>query len=336
MLDHRKMQKTAPTYATSAAIGSCPDDEELSAYIDGNVDKAERERITAHLATCEDCYARFVDTAHFLLDSSPLMPEDLDLDKRLVEFPVDRGRLVAQWGSVAALLMIGAGTGVYFLKSPPSLPTGSMTASIPPSSDARQFWLGPTTRGGGEGGDEQEARPPDETAARLGVQLVNLQVGLRAGKVGESQDVIARILGLLKGQLFTDDLQKGYTAITVALANGKSPAEILAEATQLARETREAVDPTSLDLGQWVEAGRLAALAQNPSFFQQSETRSFLRRLLWRDRLGIEKEFKLDPPTREALQKISDVLSKGDLQAPDYAEIRRQTEKILEIHYPEA
>jgi hypothetical protein len=328
------MQKAAPAYAIpAAAIGPCPDDEELAAYIEGNVDKAERERITAHLATCEDCYANFVDTVHFLFDSSPLVPEDLDFDKKLVEFPADRGRLVAQWGSIAALLIIGAGTGTYFLKSPPDLSTGEMTASVPPPSDMRQFWLGPTYRGEGGGGEEAK---PDEAAVRLGVQLVNLQVSLRAGKVGESQDVIARILGLLKPQLFTDDLQKGYTAITVALANGKSPAELLPEATRLARETREAVETTSLDLGQWVEASRLASLADDPSFFQQSDSRSFLRRLLWRDRLGFEREFKLDPPTRASLEKISGVLGKGDLQAADYAEIRRATEKILEIHYPEA
>lgn len=332
------MQKAAPANAMPAAvIGPCPDDEELSAYIDGNVDKAERERITAHLATCEDCYARFVDTVHFLLDSSPLMPEDLDFDQRLVEFPVDRGHLIAQWGSIAALLIVGAGTGAYFqlLKSPPALTTGDIAASVPPPSDTGRLWLGPTTRG--EGGDDQETKPPDETAVQLGVHLVNLQVSLRAGKVTESQDVIARIFGILKPLLFTEDLRKDYTGITAALENGKSPAEVLPEASRLAQKIRddEVVDATSLDLGQWVEAGRLASLAGDPSFFRQSETRSFLRRLLWRDRLGFEKEVKLDPPTRASLEKISDVLAKGDLNAQDYAEIQRQTEKILKIHYPE-
>lgn len=332
MLDHRKMQKAAPAYAIPAAIGPCPDDEELSAYIDGNVDKAERERITAHLATCEDCYARFVDTVHFLFDSSPLTTEDLEIDERLVEFPADRGRLIARWGSVAALLMIGAGTGVYFLKAPPALSTGDMTASIPDQTETQDLWFGPRLRGNGEG----EEIKIDEASFRLGVQFVNLQMSLRAKNLDHSSDAIAFIYNLLKSGYISADLQEDYAKLKADLLDGKkAPADALSEALALAQQARDSYDPTSLDLGQWVEAGRLAALAQNPSFFQQSETRSFLRRLLWRDRLGVEKEFKLDPPTREALEKISDVLSKGDLKAPDYVEIRRQTEKILEIHYPE-
>lgn len=328
------MQKAAPDH-TPPLVGSHPTDEDLAAYIDGKLSKTERERTTAHLASCEDCYALYAETAHFLIDSSPATSEDAVFDEKIVPFP-SRGRgLVAKWGAIAALLLVGVGSGAYFqfLMRPPALPTGDMTASLPNSPDVNQrFWLGPTYRGGG---GEAEAKP-DETAVRLGIQLVNLQVSLRAGKVTESQDVVARILGLLKSQLFTDDLQKGYTAITVDLANGKSPAAVLPEATRLAQESREAVETTSLDLGQWVEAGRLAAISRDPSFFQQSEARNFLRRLVWRDRLGFEKDFKLDPPTQESLQKILDVLGKGDLQAQDYAEIRRQTEKILEIHYPEA
>jgi hypothetical protein len=328
------MQKVAPNNAPPTS--GHPTDEELAAYIDGNLDKAERKRITDHIASCEDCYFVYSETARFLIDSSLASPGDAPFDEKIVPFPSSGRALVAKWGAIAALLLIGAGGGTYFqlLAPPPGLPTGDMTASLPQSPDVHQgFWLGPTYRGGGGGGEEAK---PDEVAVRLGIQVVNLQVSLRAGKVTESQDVIARILGLLKDQLFTDDLQKGYTAITVALANGKSPAEVLPEATRLARETREAVETTSLDLGQWVEASRLASLAGNPSFFQQSDSRNFLRRLLWRDRLGFEKDFKLDPPTRASLEKISDVLGKGDLKPQDYAEIRRETEKILEIHYPQA
>lgn len=328
------MQKTAPTYTPPPASGPCPTDEELAAYIDGNLDRAERERITDHLASCEDCFALYTETARFLVDSSPATPEDSAFDEKIIPFPSRPKGIVAQWGAIAALLLVGVGSGAYFqlLMPPPALPTGDMTASLPHPPDVNQgFWLGPTYRG--EGGEE-EAKP-DEAAVRLGVQLVNLQVSLRAGKVTESQDVIARILNLLKTQLFTDDLQKAYTSLTVALADGKPPAEVLPEASRLAQQTREAVETTSLDLGQWVEAGRLASLAGDPSFFQQSSSRNFLRRLLWRDRLKMG-ETRLDPPTRESLQKIADVLSKGDLQAPDYAEIRHQTEKILEIHYPEA
>jgi hypothetical protein len=166
----------------------------------------------------------------------------------------------------------------------------------------------------------------------MGVQIVNLQAILQVGKVKESQDIIARILGLLKPQAFTDKFQKGYIGITSAVEK-RPPAELLPEAARLAKESREAFDPTSLDLGQWVEAARLAAMARNPSFFQKSENRAFLRRLLWRDKLGLG-DVKLDPTTRASLDRVSEVLSKGDLRPSDYTEIKNQLEKILDHYYP--
>jgi len=325
------MQKTVPNHAQPAA-GPCPTDEEVAAYLDGNLDEAERERITDHLASCEDCYALYTETARFLIDSNPATPDNKAFDEKIVAFPSWKGR-VAQWGSIAALLLVGVGSGSYvqFLKSPPTLVTADVTTLVP-RVDPKELWFGPRSRGGGD----SEEIPIDDASFRLGVQFVNLQVSLKANDADNAADSIAFILGLLKSGYVTADFQKDYTAVKIDLVNGKAPSSFLAQASRLANDSRDSFEPTSLDLGQWVEASRLATLAGDPRFFQQSETRSFLRRLLWRDRTGFEKNFKLDPPTRASLQKISDVLSNGDLQAADYAEIRRQTEKILEIHYPEA
>ncbi len=44
-----------------------PSAEELAAYIDGNLGKEEAARVTAHLASCEDCYDVYSMTAQFLL-----------------------------------------------------------------------------------------------------------------------------------------------------------------------------------------------------------------------------------------------------------------------------
>jgi hypothetical protein len=192
------------------------------------------------------------------------------------------------------------------------------------------MWLGPTYRGG----ESSEEVKLDEASFRIGVQLVNLQVTLKSGKVREAQDVIARILGLLRPQPFSDDLQKGFTAITVALENGKPPNSLIAEATRLGEVYRKDFEPgTSFDFGQWVEASRLAAQGGDPFFLQQADSRSFLRHFLWRDKLGLG-DTKLDPVSRESLDQISEILSKGDLQASDYVKLKEQFDKILEIYYP--
>lgn len=316
--------------------GHSPSAEDLAAYIDGELGEAENQRITEHLASCEDCYAVYTETLHFQLDTNPAVLENEK--ENVVRFPSygKQGEgtpaAVRRWLPIAALLLVGVGSGIYYevLASPPELVADKVTPPLPdPGKVDQPLWLGPTYRG--EGGEEDAKL--DEPPFRMGVQLVNLQASLKAGNVSAAQDVVARILGLLKAQPFTDDLYKAYTDITVALENQKPPSELLSEASRLAKESREVFDPTPLDLGQWVEAGRLASLAHDPSFFQQPDTRSFLRRFRWREKLGLG-DTKLDPASRESLDQISEIVSKGDLRASDYAELQRQFDKILEKYYP--
>ena len=168
----------------------------------------------------------------------------------------------------------------------------------------------------------------------MGVQFVNLQVSLEANDAGKARgDILPRIFQVLKASNGVSPLEDSLLAFSKDLGS-KAPRELLGKFGQLAHDSRDYFDEPYLDLGQWVEAGRLAALAHNPSFFQQSETRSFLRRFRWREKLGLG-DTKLDPVSRESLDQISEIVSKGDLQAADYAELQRQFDKILEIYYPE-
>jgi len=339
--------------------GQCPSAEDLAAYIDGELGEAERQRITEHLASCEECYAVYTETLRFQLDTEPAVRENER--EKVVRFPSreEPGRgtpaVVRRWLPIAALLLVGVGSCTYFLllAPPPELEASQVTSSLPnpfpslpnlpqlvtdgappPLPNSLQtdqpLWLGPTYRGDGDGGEEVKL---DEASFRMGVQFVNLQATLQARKVKESQDVISRILNLLKPQPFTDDLYKRYAWITTTL-DKRPPEGLLTEASRLAKESREVFDSTPLDLGQWVEAGRLAALSHNPSFFQRSDTQSFLRRLLWRDKLGLG-DTKLNPVSRESLDQISAIVSKDDLQASDYVKLKDQFDKILGIYYPE-
>ena len=108
----------------------------------------------------------------------------------------------------------------------------------------------------------------------------------------------------------------------------------LARRKEKTEPVRAVFDPLSLDLGQWVEAGRLSALAKDPSFFQQYDNRSFLRHLIWSDKLKKSDE-TLDSATLATLKQIADVLASGDLRPSDYAKLRPLFDKILENHYPE-
>ncbi len=323
--------------------GGHPSAEMLAAYIDRVLDPVEAERVTAHLADCEDCYAVYSESLHFLLEAG--LEEELEEEEegKVVPFPkrppkADLHPWRQPWLQIAALLVVGVGTGAYFqlFHTPPALKTAEVAAPIPNRpevfEDSTGLWTGPIYRGS-EGEPEVTL---DEAAFRTGVQLVNLQVSLKAGKTVEAQNAIAAILGLLDAGILTDDLKKKYEGLTGSLEEAGRPASsFLPVASQLAEETREVFDTGSLDFGQWVEAGRLAAAAGNPGFFQQGATRSFLRRLLWRDKLGLG-EVQLGATTRQSLEEVSRILSEGELAASDYAGLADALEQILEINYPAA
>ncbi|HEV7507283.1 MAG TPA: hypothetical protein VGS07_20510 [Thermoanaerobaculia bacterium] len=260
-------------------------------------------------------------------------PESSGATRKPLPFSREK-RGLPRWLPIAALLVVGVGAGGTYLEllAPlPALLTRDVTESVPTSQD-QNLWRGPTTRGPGS---EEEVKL-QEASFKMGVQLVNLQMSLKAGRAEDAQDVVARILGLLGSQSFTKDLEDGYTKITTSLANGRKPADLLSEASWLAGLSRDVFESSSLDLGQWVEAGRLASVSYDPTFFRMPKGRSFLRRSLWRDRLGIESlelpKAKESRPELDAVYKIAD---QGTFQPVDFVNLQGHFKKILELNYPE-
>ena len=327
------MQEFTPRQSSppEPPAGHWPSDEDLAAYIDGNLDQAESKRIVEHLASCEDCYAVYIGAVRFKLETEPA-PAD-----NVVPFPSQERRR-RDWrvpALVAASVLVAAVGGGYYLAGPlPALATAQVAEPLQekPELSAGSLWLGPTSRGTGSPGDEV---PLDPAAFQMGVQLVNLQVSLQANQGEQAQDVVARILQNLDTQMFVDELKAGYKGITGAIANGTPPRKLTKKASDLAGQAKEALaSPLYLDLGQWVEAGRLASISHSPAFFQQSDNQVFLRRALWRDRLGF-KDSKLPQGSRKELEAIQQILGKGDLQPADYDRLKSHFDKILKANYPE-
>ena len=324
----RRLSGNLPPYT-----GGHPSAGMLAAYIDGVLDPVEAERVTAHLAT-----ARTATPSTPGRCGSCWRPSRRRRVK-LVAFP-QPPKIEPPHGSNGVpsppFCWSGSELGTYFhlLWEPPALKTAEVAEPIPNQpevfNDVTGIWTGPRYRGG-EGETELEL---DEAAFRTGVQLVNLQVSLQAGKTAEAQDAVAAILGLLQSGILTAELEKKYEGLTGSMESRK-PSAFLPEASKLAEETREVFETDSLDLGQWVEAARLAAAAGDATFFQQGDTRSFLRRLLWREKVGLG-EVKLDEATRQSLEEVSRILSKDELAASDYSRLTEELGQILEQHYPAA
>ncbi|MBW8876101.1 MAG: zf-HC2 domain-containing protein [Acidobacteria bacterium] len=319
------MPELAPI-ETRPPQGSCPSAEDLACYVDGALSPEEAARVTAHLASCESCFEVYSEVLQFQLESEP--PAG-----KVVPFPGEKRRpAVPWWSSLAAVLVVGL-VGVYFylLAPPPTLVTAKLASPLQGRAGlAKDRWR-PATRGGGEG--EEKDRRLREVAFRLGVQAVNLRASLLAGDRETAVDVLAYILGALQGQLFVQDLEKSFGDMQSALLQGKPPAELAAEADRLSQDARE-LDPLYFDLGQWVEAGRLAAISHDPAFFRLPETRSFLRHVLWRDRLGIG-DSKLPQKGRREFDAIGKILDQSQLKPGDFDEMRDHFKNILDDNYHE-
>jgi hypothetical protein len=323
------MPELAPIQ-TQPPQGNCPSTEVLACYIDGALSPEEAARVTEHLASCESCFEVYSDVLQFQLESEP------EPRGKVVPFPVEK-RLppVVWWSSIAALLLVGLGSGTFlylhFLAPPPAL----VTAKLTPSPQG-EVWYGERLRGGS--GDDQEPGEPtislESAAFRTGVQIVNLQAKLQAADANAvTGTVVPAALTALKGQFGVTDLEKDLKEVTSALGQKKAPKDLLPEVPKLAAETRE-LDPLYFDLGQWVEAGRLAAISHDPALFRLPEARTFLRRVLWRDRFGF-KDSKLPAGSQRELEAISKIASQGTIQPTDFATLQDHFKKILDANYPE-
>jgi putative zinc finger protein len=330
------MPELAPIQ-TQPPQGSCPTAEDLACYIDGALSPEEAARVTEHLASCESCFEVYSEVLQFQLESVPAEDTEPETGK-VVRFPVERRRPpVVRWASIAALLVVGLGFGIYsYLFAPPSpLVTADLAAPVQSKTGlAESLWRGVVTRGPGEEIEPGNELSPEKAAFRIGVQIVNLQIALAANNVKNSQDARAGIYRVLRTQSFTGDLPTSYEQLAGAIEKAKSPKDLLPRASQLAKELSDYLDPLYFDLGQWVEAGRLAAISHDPAFFRQPGNRSFLRHSLWRDRFGFE-DSKLPAGSRAELEDIYKISDQGTLKSADFVKLQGHFKKILELNYPE-
>jgi hypothetical protein len=245
---------------------------------------------------------------------------------KVIPFP---SRPIFRWVSsiAAALAVVALGVPLYqqYYTMPQISSAQLVSAAVSENAVEDRFWSDLVTRGGGPGQDAGSSINPHEVL--LGSHALNLHLSLRRGDQERALNDLAGIsdhigqIGLLPAQA------EVYSRIQNQIADGKPARQFLREAEQVEASLPVEDDPY-FAFGKWVEAGRLAALAGRPEFFQAPENRKFLRAFLHHG----PRDNNLDPEVATVLEEIQETLASTDPSSLPYQKLQQQFEKILTFY----
>jgi len=298
-----------------------PGDEELAAYIDGTLGKAESRRIKEHLADCEECFAIYIETLQFQLDS-----EAAGEGGKVVPFPPRKVWRDPKWlapAAAAALLVVSLGGWYAFQNAlfgpPPKLEVAALAPPVQSGSVQNLIWDHSRYRGEGEGESDL-----DRQFFQVGALLVDFRLSTQAGDVTNASETW-RSIGAALGNDFMKDDGDRILAQASQISDPASLRRVAATADVTEKRLGDSVlAPEYLDFGKWTEAGRVAALTRDPAFFQDRENRRFLAYALR------EREIKPSPETRRELEEIAKIWDQGDLGPMKFDSLAQHFKTILD------
>lgn len=257
----------------------CPDLEDLAAFADGRLAAGRRAAVVEHLASCEGCYEVYAETLRVSEELAAV--EDEPANDELA--PVVVHPRSFRWAWPAAAALAAAAAIVLVLRLPDFLSTSRTSGELVAAAG-----IGPESRLGNEwdvhgwtetrGSTNPYGRlSPEERWFRIGVRVVDLRGALAIGGRDVASGIVAQIVLLLESEEFA--IQNIlYEPMREALESD-APTESLIEMGSQAEEHLFPENAAYFELGKWVEAARLAAIAGEARYFESREFRGFLRRL---------------------------------------------------------
>lgn len=243
-----------------------PDEETLAAFVDGALPAPKRRRVTEHLASCEDCYEVFAETARFLDEHAQHRKKPAS-PGRVVPFDRRGLRLPARaWIAAAAVLVVALVGAWLVLRGGPTGPIDPLRAT----SEEIVTLLNEETREAAvehlwdETSDALAfSRPsPEARAFSLGVHLVDAQAALEAGDEEAARRSLEAVAEILLDAPATD-----LSGAASDLVREPKLSDLAALERRLAGE----VPVHRLRQGRLVETARLAAAAGSEEFFARPE-----------------------------------------------------------------
>ena len=284
-----------------------PDEEQLAAFIDGQLQGAERQEVERQIAASPEC-------AEWVAEVLALEAEDDEEGADQVQpaasntvvdatprFPRSATTLLA----AAAVLVLSLPLIFALRDNRDSLDSDAMLAFLPRGDRLERAlddgWFNHTwSVMRGEGGPT--AAPP--IAFQLGVRAVDLATALRAGKVEDSRILIARAEALLNSAEGADFLALALLRVGAALEEVPPDVDAAREGTLLFEESLADVEPQNAVLvGKWAGAGNAALVAEAEIFFKSRH---------WSEGLDLLATDGSDPRLQDLAAELRETRS-GDL-----------------------
>jgi hypothetical protein len=317
-------------------MDTCPPLEEIAAFLDGMLSPEDRERITAHLASCESCYEVFAGAVHFQEEEGSAAATSKG---SIVPFPfvgeADSApsrpspiRRVPLWMAVAASILIVPALGLLTWRIVQDSHKMVVADLVEPIVNREGSKVHEYTRlRGGEGADLETQK----ASFLAGAILVDLQMSLERGDVKSSYE----LLDLLGSKLADVDFMKETAEEVQEDADRlEDSPSYLTKVAEEAPDLEATLDesfllPELLAFGKWTEAGRLAALTRSPEFFEDRNNRRFLNHLFKETPWAGDDLLEEIPNHLQAIQEIWDA---GELTETEYGTLATELERIIKAY----
>ena len=298
------------------------DFELISAFIDGRLSGAERDRAVRLLADSEAAFEVYSDALRTRADLSA------ETDKVVSIADIRRRRTGVPWGTVgsiaaAAVVLIAVFpvmearrdravmevTAVELVRpfvGSPEAKTLALDAS------ASRGWS--VTRGGA-------GRLVDSTVAfRLGVRAVDLQVAVAQRDTLRADRMVREIVDALDDVELSEGVKAQYSALRIDAERSRTAPTLADGVSRAEHALADHLQSFWFDFGRWVGAGELAARVRSAEFFADTRTERFLKVAAANDGLS--------SADAELLQRIGDLGGQGITDA-EFETIREHFSTLI-------
>jgi hypothetical protein len=285
-------------------------DELIAAFLDGSVDRRQRDELAGRIAADPRARLLLAEAARFLEEEAlAIAPAAVSLpsgERVRPERARHPGATVLAWaGALAATLALA-----LTLPGRPDTPVDVDWYAVMSPADSGNL-AAHVERGEANLFGFVEVDTPESRSFRVGVAHLDVEIALRSGR---GQDALTETLDRLR------DLVDVPPPVAVGLQNaaGKPGPRLLGELNAVLSSA--VPDRLHYELGRWVEASRIAAATDDRPFFRSASFHDVLRRA----------QKRAQP--QEVRVELEQVASNIESGRPDLLRLERSFEQLARLY----